>query len=289
MRVSSVLAALFVALISAHAVAQTTTTTINVTWTNNNGGCSFFGGQRDIAFQDTAGSNWTYLKIRIPMAVTQTVNGQPATPSQVNVSINGAPVGNAVVVSNDGTFCGNLQVYEFGTAALPGYHAFATNTFSITSNGGYVGGAPAELIFTTEPRKFAFDLVPAMSQKVMLHPDPNDTNLSPWQVVTGSSQKPLFRFHGVVTSNTASPEADVWLRVVDPPDPSPYLPQHSPDDNEDPLRQGVLMPRGCATAACRALPGQPLQVRSSPGGVVDVELEATDRYAGDNYYVEASF
>lgn len=128
-----------------------------------------------------------------------------------------------------------------------------------------------------------------MSQKIILHPQPNDIDLSPWQVATSLNEKPRFRFRGAVKSNSISPEADVWLRVVDPADPSAYLPQHLPNDNEDPLPKGVLMPRGCADSSCRAAPGQPLQVRSSPGGVVEVELEATDRYAGDNYYLEASF
>ncbi|PYQ30060.1 MAG: hypothetical protein DMF56_10065 [Acidobacteria bacterium] len=79
-------------------------------------------------------------------------------------------------------------------------------------------------------------LVPAMSQKLILHPKPGDTDLSPFQIVSSQpGGKPRFRFRGAVTSNTASPEADVWLRVADPPDTALYVPQAQrvPDDNRD--------------------------------------------------------
>jgi len=281
-------------LITVQVVAQATDHEIVIDWNplHSTAICGYFMGTRDVPFSDTAGSSWSHLKVRIPLGVVRTESGSgPANPAIVSIAINGVPVGDPVVVSNTAHTCGPYIAYEFAVDSLPGYRPLQQNTFRITSVGGSAGnaGEGALLTFGIEPRRFAFDLLPGMSEKIILHPHPNDSSLSPWQVNTTVDEKPRFRFRGAVMSNTTSPEADVWQRVVDPPDPSPYLPQHAPDDNEDPWKKGVLMPRGCADASCRAVSGQPLQVRSTPGGVVEVELEATDRYAGDNYILEASF
>lgn len=284
-----------VLLLSAVAYGQPITTTILVDWNPQGGGgiCGYYRGTINTTFTDTAGSNWNDLKIRIPLAVElREVDGQPGLPATVSVAINGVQVGDPVFVDNHETFgCGGYLTYEFEAASLAGYHALGTNTFTFNSVGGSAGnaGEPAELIFTTEPRTFAFDLAPSMSQRLLIHKRAEDTYPSPWQVETGFSERPRFRFRGGVTAKTGSPEADVWLRVIDPADPSLYLPTRSANDNQDPSPKGVLMPRGCADASCRAPSGQPLQIHASPGGTVEVELEATDRYAGDDYYLEASF
>lgn len=285
-------AAMVSLLLSFAAFGQPTTTTILVDWNPLGGAsCAFFTGSRNVPFTDTAGSNWNSLKIRIPLAVDRVGGPPPNPPSTVSIAINGVQAGQPVLVTTQNVTCGPYFTYEFDTASLSGYHALGTNTFTINSIGGYAGnsGEPAELTFTTEPRTFAFDLSPAMSQRLLIHKRTEDTYPSPWQVETGFSERPRFRFRGGVTATTGSPEADVWLRVVDPADPSLYLPTHSADDNQDPLPKGVLMPRGCSDASCRAPSGQPLKVHASPGGTVEVELEGTDRYAGDNYYLEASF
>jgi hypothetical protein len=280
-------------LLSAAAFGQPITTTILVDWNPVGGAsCSHFLGTRNATFTDTAGSNWSDLKIRIPLGVQRFESGSdPGLPATVSVAINGALVGNSAFVDNHEIICGPYITYEFGAASLAGYHALGANTFTITSEGGEAGnsGEPAELTFTTEPRTFAFDLAPSMSQRLLISKRPDDTYPSPWQVETNAGERPRFRFRGGVTATTGSPEADVWLRVVDPADPSLYLPTHNINDNQDPSPKGVLMPRGCADPSCRAPSGEPLQIHAAPGGTVEVELEATDRYAGDNYYLEASF
>ncbi|HEV2721515.1 MAG TPA: hypothetical protein VG323_15950, partial [Thermoanaerobaculia bacterium] len=265
------------------AFAQSTTTTILINW--NPTPCQYFQGTRNVPFTDTAGSNWSYLKVRMPLGAF------PEGSATVSIAINGVPVGDPVIVGNTGTACGPYPTYEFGVASLAGYHAYAQNTFTINSVGGHAGNTsePAELTFTTEPRQFAFDLLPSMSEKLLIHKRVGDTYPSAWQVETGLNERPRFRFRGAVTSSTASLDADVWLRVVDPPDPSPYLPAHSADDNRDPSPKGVLMTSNCADPSCRAAPGDALQIHATSGGVVELELEATDRYAGDNYILEASF
>jgi hypothetical protein len=271
MRILNVIGAVMAAvLLSVSAFGQSTTKTILVDWNPQGGGdCSTFLGTRNTTFLDTAGSNWSSLKIRIPLDLEQhDFNNptQPGPPSTFSVFINGVPVGDPAFVTNNGQPCGPDITYEFETASLAGYHALGANTFTVTSEGGQAGnaGEPAELIFTTEPRTFAFDLAPSMSQRLLIHKRADDTYPSPWQVETGFSERPRFRFRGGVTAKTGSPEADVWLRVIDPADPSLYLPTHSANDNQDPSPKGVLMPRGCADASCRAPSGQPLQIHASP-------------------------
>jgi hypothetical protein len=275
------------------ALAQTTTTTILVNYEPLNGACgAHFKGEISAYFNDTVGRNWDYLTIRLQLQKTNAETGSTAPTPVVSVAINGVFVGNPVFVTNQSFCWDNLQTYEFGTNFLQGYNAFGQNKLTVYSSNGWAGGPPAELIFTTEQRKFAFDLVPAMSEKMLIHnsrtdhPDP-----SPWQLPTADTERPRFRFRGAISARSGSPESDVWLRVVDPADPSPYLPPglSFPDDNRDPMPKGTLMTSGCTDPTCRAAPGAPLQVHSSPGGVVQLELEGTDRYAGDNYQLEASF
>jgi hypothetical protein len=295
MRKSNVIGAAIALLLSVRAFGQATTKTILIDWNNQGSGdCSTFMGTRSTTFMDTAGSNWTSLKIRIPLDLERFDDQnptQPGPPSTFSVAINGVPVGEPVVVTNHGQPCGPDVTYEFESGSLAGYHALGANTFTVSSVGGNAGnsGEFAELTFTTEPRTFAFDLSPSMSQRLLIHKRAEDTYPSPWQVETGFTDRPRFRFRGAVTATTGSAEADVWLRVIDPADPSLYLPARSPNDNQDPSPKGVLMPRGCADPSCRAPAGQPLRIHASPGGTVEVELEATDRYAGDDYYLEASF
>ena len=278
-------------LLASQMSAQTTDHTTFVSWNQTNL-CAFFTGTKTASYRDTAGASWTALKIRLRLALA-TFSSQPG-PGTVTVAINGVHVGGPVTVTNTTSSCDSFVTYEFVTTSrLAGYKPFDVNTIWFTNVGGSVGNGTekAELIFTMAPKKFAFDLVPAMPQKMIIHPAASDRDLSGWQVQTGLTERPRFRFRGAVSNDAAgtSLESDIWLRVVDPADPSLYMPTHPPNDNRDPQPRGVLMPRSCADSSCRAAPGAPLRVRSSPGGVVEVELEGTDRYAGDNYYLEASF
>lgn len=293
MRRSNVIAAAIGLLLAVDVLAQATTHTILLDWNPiGAASCGYFMGTRNVQYMDTAGSNWSYLKVRIPLAVTRVETGTgPGPASTISIAINGVPVGNPAVVANNAINCGPWITYEFGATTLPGYQPFGQNTVTINSVGGHAGnaGEKAELIFTTEPRKFAFDLLPSMSQRLLIHKRPNDTYPSPWQVETSFLEKPRYRFRGAVTSTTASLEADVWLRVIDPADTSSYLPAPSANDNRDSLPKGVLMTRNCSDPSCHAASGAPLQIHAAPGGVVELELEATDRHAGDNYHLEASF
>ena len=72
----------------------------------------------------------------MPMDVTQTQTGSgPANPSTVSLAINGAPLGDPVIVTNTSFACGGYVTYEFSAESLPGYRPFERNTFSVISAG----------------------------------------------------------------------------------------------------------------------------------------------------------
>jgi hypothetical protein len=268
------------------------TKTIHVEWIHlGEGGCGGYNfGETHKQFTDTAGSNWNYLKVRMPMQ--RELAGHANEFPTVSIAINGVAVPNPVTIWNAENCWLNLQTYEFGIASLPGYNAFGINTLSIYTT-GYAGGPEAELIFTTEPHTFAFTLPPAATDKLLIHKSgTTDDYPSLSQIPTLPTELPRYRFRGAVSSSTgASVESDVWLRVIDPADSAPYIPPElrAANDNKDPAPKGVLMAAGCADPTCRAAPGDPLMVHAAPGGRVEFDLEATGQFAGDNYQIEASF
>ncbi|HTD84581.1 MAG TPA: hypothetical protein VK648_12420 [Gemmatimonadaceae bacterium] len=69
MQRSNVIAAAFALLLAVKGFAQATDHTILIDWNPqiSTEGCRYFEGTRNIAFMDTAGSNWSYLKVRIPL------------------------------------------------------------------------------------------------------------------------------------------------------------------------------------------------------------------------------
>jgi hypothetical protein len=106
------------------------------------------------------------------------------------------------------------------------------------------------------------------------------------QVATSDIERPQYTISGHVTSGSHGVETDLWLRVLDPADPSLYLPstmQHE-NDNMDTKPRGTLLAVSCA-APC--VPSDTIQVHTTADGAFSVRLEGTDRYAGDNYIIEA--
>lgn len=152
-----------------------------------------------------------------------------------------------------------------------------------------------EIIPDDTPPVFQFELPTGLPsdfpiQRMLVRNHRNDNNYpSPYQIPRYPDLRPRFRFPGTVTQSGRSVSREVWLRIVDPKDSSPYVPSARPDDNDDPSPKGVLLPPGCDTASCGATSGNPLRVVSDAHGRVEVVLEGTDRYAGDNYQIEASF
>jgi len=141
--------------------------------------------------------------------------------------------------------------------------------------------------------RFEFELSDAYpSQRLLVYKyGPDEPYPSSWQIEPDPGRgRPRFRFNGAVKINGAGIAGrNVWLRVIDPADPSDYIPlaRRTAGDNRDPLLpKGVLMPEGCAN--CGTPGGTPLQVTSGPGAAVSVILEGTARFAGDNYQIEAS-
>jgi hypothetical protein len=140
------------------------------------------------------------------------------------------------------------------------------------------------------PRVVQFDVTnetPELQRRMVIH---NSRSNYPYpsvnQVATSDIERPQYTISGHVTSGSHGVEADLWLRVLDPADPSPYLPsdmQHE-NDNMDTKPRGTLLAISCA-APC--LPSDTIQVHTTADGAFSVRLEGTDRYAGDNYMIEA--
>ena len=78
--------------LSVAAYGQPITTTVLVDWNDQGGGlCSTFTGTRNTTFMHTAGSNWSSLKIRIPLDLEQhdiKNPTQPGPPSTFSAAIN---------------------------------------------------------------------------------------------------------------------------------------------------------------------------------------------------------
>ena len=285
---------------SSVAIAQApapTTTTTSVEWLSfGPGACGAYtaAAETQVPYQDTAGADWTDLKIRMSLSHGTDQQGQPPAIPTVSVAINGVPIGNAVTVPNRG-FCWSdpnlpLQTYEFDTQSVPaGYRPYGTNTFSVYVSGGFAGGPPAQLTFTTPPATFEFTYSQNQPDvKMLIHKYRDDDGyLSPFQIPTTTAQQPRVSIRGVVKVNGAGASRTVWMRLIDPEDRSQYVGSPHPNDNRDratPRLIGV----SCASAPCSGGFGVPLAIRSDPSGVINLTIEGTDRYAGDNYQVEAS-
>jgi len=165
---------------------------------------------------------------------------------------------------------------------------------------------------TSSPPVFRFELDPAQAV-----PTPNPWNTPPnarmlthkyglddsypsvYQVPNNDVHaRPRFRFPGTATADGSGAALNLWFRVVDPPDTAPYVVQANDahdKDNKDSFSggKGILMTSGCndfsAQSTCAALNGGVLATTSGPDGKVELVLEATDRFAGDNYQILASF
>jgi len=87
----------------------------------------------------------------------------------------------------------------------------------------------------------------------------------------------------VDSKNNPAAGVTVYFRVVDPDpdDPSPYEPDTNPGDNRDGAIQAGTLSAGSDVTVLKTIAG-------IEHAVAEVELTITDRYAGDNYTVEAS-
>jgi hypothetical protein len=139
------------------------------------------------------------------------------------------------------------------------------------------------------PATVEFDVkddTPEPQRRILIHNSRRDYAYpSGYQVATSDSERPRFTVSGKVTSGVRGLETDLWLRVLDPADSSPYLPssmQHI-DDNMDTKPRGLLIPVNCI-ADCT--PADSIKIHSAADGSFAVRLEGTDRYAGDNYVIE---
>ena len=110
--------------------------------------------------------------------------------------------------------------------------------------------------------------------------------------------RPRFRFLGTAKVGGSVAAVRLWFRAIDPPDTAPYVVQANDarnNDNKDTFSggKGILMTPTCSDVSsqstCAALNGNVLATTSAPDGIVEVVLETTDRYAGDNYQILASF
>jgi hypothetical protein len=271
------------------AQSQDQTTTILIDWAHAGTSCgAYVEGPQDITFTDKAGPDWNDLKIHMPMETTPRPPGTDPVPT-ISIAINGVPIGNSVTLINRGFCFNNLQDFDFQTSALPGYRAYGTNTFSVSVTGWAAGGPPATLTFTTQAATFAFEYPKGQAgQRMLIHKyRSDDTYPSPYQIATTVSERPRHRFPGAVKAGGVGVARNVWFRVIDPPDSAEYV-SAADNDNKDSLQKGALMTSNCSDATCRAATGSPLMVRSASNGVVEVVLEGTDRFAGDNYQLEAS-
>jgi hypothetical protein len=153
---------------------------------------------------------------------------------------------------------------------------------------------PATVVATPNPWN-----TPALARVLTHKYGTGDTYPSMYQIDRGDVHlRPRFRFPGTATSGGAVAATKVWFRVIDPPDTAPYVvlagDAHA-NDNKDPFSggKGILMTAGCtdlsAQSTCATLNGNVLATTSTPDGRVEVVLEATDQYAGDNYQILASF
>jgi hypothetical protein len=172
-------------------------------------------------------------------------------------------------------------------------------------------GIAAEQVGCAASPQFFFDLDPT---KVTATPNPwntpaiarvlthkygsDDAYPSTYQIDRHDvTLRPRFRFTGTAANGNGT-ALNVWFRSVDPPDTAPYVVQNNDahdNDNKDTFSagKGILMTPGCtdlsAQSTCAALNGNVLATATAPDGKVEVVLETTDRYAGDNYQILASF
>jgi len=170
----------------------------------------------------------------------------------------------------------------------------------------------AGIFVASSPPEFRFDLDPAQviatpnpwntppSARVLTHKYGSaDTYPSSYQIDRGDVHvRPRFRFPGTAKADGSGAALNVWFRVVDPPDTAPYVVQANDahdNDNKDTFSggKGMLMKPDCsdfsAQSTCAVLNGGVLATTSAPDGRDEVVLETTDRFAGDNYQILASF
>jgi hypothetical protein len=99
--------------------------------------------------------------------------------------------------------------------------------------------------------------------------------------------RPQMDIAGGVINAPADGPRDIYFKLIDPKDSAAYAVNDAhPGDNLDTANPAVLM---LSDGTSPTLLGQVLHTAYSPGVKVALVLEGTDRYAGDNYKVEASF
>jgi hypothetical protein len=158
------------------------------------------------------------------------------------------------------------------------------------------------IVAALRPATFAFGLNSNLpDQKILTHKYRSDDAYPlATQLSVPATARPQVKIEGVVNVDGSGATREVWFRLIDPPDKSAYIPvaDRIPDDNKDTAMprgqlfaqdgQGnfLLNPDGTRLTSDSA--GVLKTTSRAPGGVTLV-LEATDRYAGDNYQIEASF
>jgi hypothetical protein len=193
-----------------------------------------------------------------------------------------------------------------------------TSTLIDYTGGGYYcpSGNPFALDVsvswsTPSNAQFVFDLTERSSQatpewntpptvRVLTHKYGTDDDYpSIWQIRdSDTTARPRFVLTGTLDPGGSNGPVDVWFRVIDPADTAQYAVANGiarDDDNRDPrdcnaastsCGKGRLSSPDCANCSS-VTGGDALQMKAS--GPLQLILETTDQYAGDNYQVLASF
>lgn len=224
-----------------------------------------------------AHSKVTKLKFTVP-ASRLSPYGESAT---VSVRVNGQIVGTHVVSNWPGSpySCATVD-YVFETPenpdGLPWYTPGGLNDLQFEIVGGYgVQMRPyfieAEVTHVAPPPTFVLDSSPLATDRVVLiHDYASGAKSYPsrYQTTDRQLQIPV----RVKTEGGYMQSGQVYFRVADPPDSSAYAVGAQSNDNG-----------GASTAV--TLSPNPAPVS---GGFAQTTLTVTDRYAGDNYIIQAS-
>ena len=172
-----------------------------------------------------------------------------------------------------GSFAGELLM------KLPSGH----HTFTAFACGGPRATAEIEVPAAEDPGVFTFDLPSTENVKVLTHrygdhtyPAPlHDTYPSPLQ-----TEAHQIKVQGTLADTSGRPLVGktVYFRIIDPPDPSSYVPASDRivGDNAD------------AAAGTLNSGGRTVSTVSGASGRIAIVLHTTDHVSGDNYKVEAS-
>jgi len=125
-------------------------------------------------------------------------------------------------------------------------------------------------------------------QKVLIHKTRTDDAFpSP----TRQSQDRQMTIKATLKNGTASSAGvTAYFRVLDPPDPSPYVPvaNRVANDNRDTNDQASGRLTGTGILQIAGSPGV-VSATADSTGIIQMTLTSTDQEAGDNYQIEASY